>query len=397
MLALLFALLGSSPSFGAPAAAVEQLYDNASDGSPIVSLIASAKKSIDIEIYTMKDMGVINALKTAMGRGVKLRVIQTPNPVADSCGVFKPSDASTPADCLAIRAFVTYVKNNGGQYESFSFDLCGIQGKSCYEHGKLMIIDQKEVMMSTGNFDPTNLCDQAESPAHCNRDFTVTTTDVAAVQAYESIFDKDLLATPYNLQSILETAPNVTASPLSMQPIVDFIGTAKKTLQIENQYLNDPTMNNAIVAAAKRGVKVFVMVASVTSFGALDPTNDASKISRWESTFKEFDQAGIKSLIFDDQMKVNNNPGYLHAKTILVDGTHAWVGSVNGSTMSLTSNREFGYFSNDKTFTKHLGEVMYADFSNRNAETWLQSLNCKKDSCTSPVIDPSSNDDPDEN
>jgi phosphatidylserine/phosphatidylglycerophosphate/cardiolipin synthase-like enzyme len=92
-------------------------------------------------------------------------------------------------------------------------------------------------------------------------------------------------------------------------------------------------------------------------------------------------------------MRVNGRPGYLHAKTILVDGVHAWVGSVNGSTMSLASNREFGIFSDDKIFVKHLGEVMNEDFSNRDAESWIESLNCKKDSCTSPVIDPGSNDD----
>jgi phosphatidylserine/phosphatidylglycerophosphate/cardiolipin synthase-like enzyme len=397
MVALLFAFISTAGSFEALASRapveVVHLYDNSSDGSPLVSLIDQAKKSIDVEIYTMKDLRVIKALKAAVVRGVKLRIIQTPNPVADNCPVFKPSDSTTSADCVELRSFVSYVKARGGQYESFSFDLCGIKGASCFEHGKMMIFDQKKVLISTGNFDPTNLCDLPESPAHCNRDFTAIATDAKSVEAYSAIFSKDLIATPYDLRTILETAPDVTASPMSMKPIVDFIRTATKTLQIENQYLNDPTMNAAIIGAAKRGVKVSVMVASVTSFGALDPTEDAAKISHWRERFKAFDQAGISSRVFDDAMRVNGRPGYLHAKTILVDGVHAWVGSVNGSTMSLASNREFGIFSDDKIFVKHLGEVMNEDFSNRDAESWIESLNCKKDSCTSPVIDPGSNDD----
>jgi cardiolipin synthase len=394
---LLIALMSKVGSLSAQAERkpvdATRLYENASDGSPIVSLIEHAKKSIDVEIYTMKDLTVINALKAAMGRGVKIRIIQTPNPVADSCPVFKVSDSATSSECVELRTFVTYVKAHGGQYESFSFDLCGIRGISCFEHGKLMIFDQKKVLISTGNFDPPNLCDLTESPAHCNRDFTATTIDPKSVAAYSAIFDKDLVATPYDLHSILETAPDVTASPLSMRPLVDFIRTATKTLQIENQYLDDPTMNSAIIAAAKRGVKVSVMVASVTSFGALDPTQDAAKISHWSEGFRAFDQAGISSKVFDDAIKIKGRPGYLHAKTILVDGVHAWVGSVNGSAMSITSNREFGIFSDDKTFVKHLAEVMSDDFSNRDAESWIESLNCKKDSCTSPVIDPGSNDD----
>jgi phosphatidylserine/phosphatidylglycerophosphate/cardiolipin synthase-like enzyme len=142
-------------------------------------------------------------------------------------------------------------------------------------------------------------------------------------------------------------------------------------------------MNAAIAAAANRGVKVYVMVASVTSFGKLSDTADRAKIQHWTDTFQAFDQAGVNSKIFDSEMNVGPKPGYLHAKVILVDGEHAWVGSVNGSTESLSVNREFGIFSDDPNFVRHLSSVLYADFNDSKTETWQQSLDCAKDACGS--------------
>jgi cardiolipin synthase len=335
---------------------VDRLYENGVDPSLVIPFIQSAQKTLDIEIYTMEDLSVINAIKTAIGRGVKVQIVQTSNPVGDPCGVFDTNAAGD--SCAPLRDFVSYVNSHGGKYVPFSFGLCGTPGKSCFQHGKMMIVDGKEALISTGNFDPTNLCDLSAN-----------------------VFQHDLSFEPYDLSSIIGSETRITASPLSMTPLMNFIDSAKKSIQLENQYLQDPTMNAHLIAAAHRGVKVFVMVASVTAFGRLSATSDASQISRWTSTYTAFDQAMINTKIFDNSMTINSQPGYLHAKVILVDGNRAWVGSVNGSTESLTENREFGIFSNDTAVVKKLAEVLYADFTNPNAETWKQSLNCVKDAC----------------
>ena len=52
---------------------------------------------------------------------------------------------------------------------------------------------------------------------------------------------------------------------------------------------------------------------------------------------------------------------------------------MNGSTQSLTQNREFGIFSSDPQVVKTLNAVIYGDFNNSHAETWQESLACKKD------------------
>ena len=57
----------------------------------------------------------------------------------------------------------------------------------------------------------------------------------------------------------------------------------------------------------------------------------------------------------------------------------AWVGSVNGSTTSLTNNREYGIFIDDLVEVQKLNSFMETDFVNANSESWQESLVCKKD------------------
>lgn len=376
-----------SAAAGASNASVDQLFDN-SAGSPLVSIINSSKSSIDIEIYTMKDTAVLAALKDALvNRHVHLRIIQA-DYVLDPCKVFQAVVPGEDPSCTALKNFVIFVRQNGGTYLPFSNQLCGTPGSSCFQHGKILISDQQKVLFSSGNFDATNLCDLTESPSRCNRDFSIVSTDPKVITEVEQVFSNDLNGVTYNLNTILQNVSpsRLTVSPYSMSPLVAFIASAKKTIQIENQYLKDPTLNQALIdAAKKRKVSVFVMTESVSGFAKLDPSkpSDAAQIKKWTDTYTAFDQAGIHTKIFNDSILIDGKPGYLHAKAILVDSKHAWVGSVNGSTESLTENREYGLLSDDQTVVKLLNTVLYQDFTNPNAETWQESLACKKDSVCS--------------
>jgi cardiolipin synthase len=356
----------------------DQIYQNAS--SPILSLINASKSSIDLEIYTMKDLPVIAALKAAMARGVKLRVVQT-SYTLDNCHVFEAPSASDDPTCTPLKEFVTYVRANGGEYVPFNNELCGTPGQNCFQHGKILISDASKIMISTGNFDPTSLCDLTQGPTTCNRDFSLVTGDASVISTIQEVYNNDLKGTPFNLKNILGSpaADRVTISPDSMTPLLTLIQSAKTSIQVENQYLEDPTMNAALATAARRGVKVTVMVASVSAFGKLSPTKDAGQINEWTQIFTQFDQAGVQSKIFNGSMLIKNTAGYLHAKIILVDGDQAWVSSVNGSTESITENREYGILSTDPHVITLLNTVLSGDFANSQAETWQESLACKKD------------------
>jgi phosphatidylserine/phosphatidylglycerophosphate/cardiolipin synthase-like enzyme len=148
-------------------------------------MIEQARASIDIEIYSMKDSSVFQALTRALDRGVKLRIVQEPRPVADPCRVFDPPAQADEPKCREQKNFVELVRSKGGRYEPFQKSLCGPGDGSgmCYQHGKILIVDSGLVAVSTGNFDASSFCHLEQNPSKCNRDYTVVSRDPKVVRA----------------------------------------------------------------------------------------------------------------------------------------------------------------------------------------------------------------------
>jgi phosphatidylserine/phosphatidylglycerophosphate/cardiolipin synthase-like enzyme len=357
----------------------ERFYENSS-ASPILPVLAQAQHTIDIEIYEMNDPLVLQAIQTAVLRKVLVRVIQDPDTVSNPCKVLSPIAKWDSAACQLQKKMVVFVRAHGGQYVPFNkMALCGQPGGHCWEHGKMLVIDRVRALISTGNFNTTNLCNKRENPVNCDRDYTVLTDDPAVVATLEAIFENDLRGVAYDLLTVMHShgsPAKLTVSPFSFQPMTAFILSAKKTVQIQNQYLKDPELNAVIMEVAKRGVQVYINVSSFCSFGqTVGP--DAVKV---QATYSAFDQIpNIHTRIFTRKMLVGGVSGYLHAKTILVDSESAWVGSVNGSDTALNSNREFGIFLNEPSEVQKLARYMYADFVDPAGETWQESMSCAND------------------
>lgn len=352
------------------------IYNNA-EGAPVIPLIERTQSQLDIEIYEITDTQVRASIRSALKRGVHVRVVKEPEPVNVKCFLFKPVSASDNSDCLDQKRLIAEV-NQSGQFVEFNkSELCGIPGKSCFEHGKIILSDQKLALISSGNFNSSNLCDKAQNPGTCNRDYTIITDDTEVVSVLTQVFEKDLSGQRFDVSSYLtpSVAQKLTISPLSLQPIVDFIGSAQESILIENQYLHEPSLNEALIKAAQRGVKVSITVASFCSFGR----PKASEVSRMHIIYGAFDGAGIDTRIFTRQILIDGVPGYLHAKAIVVDGRRAWVGSVNGSTTSVSQNREYGLFFERSDWVSKLQSVMIRDHSDPNTESWQESLSCTKD------------------
>ncbi len=231
------------------ALAGDRFYNHETDGSPALALIQSAKKSIDIEIYTMTDLQIQSAIQAAISKGVKVRVVQEPNPFGVSCKVFEAASFSESSSCQSQRALVKFVQDHGGIYTAFNTrNLCGVSGSNCFQHGKIIIADSASALISTGNFDATNLCDARENPNHCNRDYSVVTNDSSVVATLQAVFEKDAVGSPFDLNSLLSQGSNrLTVSPLSVSPLVSFIRSARKSVQVQNQYLKEPQINAALI------------------------------------------------------------------------------------------------------------------------------------------------------
>ena len=66
------------------------------------------------------------------------------------------------------------------------------------------LIDQQIAMISTGNFDQTNLCIASENPTRCNRDFSMVVNDAEVVNTLERIFEADVPAADNRVGAIVE-------------------------------------------------------------------------------------------------------------------------------------------------------------------------------------------------
>ena len=365
------------------------IYSNP-DTPTVSNFLGLAQNSIDIEIYEINDPGVRAALRSALAKKVVVRLVKDPKPIGEGCDLFSPdgevkmkrkASVQAKADCEDQRALVEEIKSAGGAFVPFNKpQLCGQEAASgqCFQHGKMAVIDHGLALISTGNFNNSNLCDlsYAIRPSACNRDFTYITRDPEVISALETIFSNDLAGVRYDLRPILTSGnlyKKLTVSPFSLKPLSEFIRTANVSIQLENQYIRPNSgLVDVLIENAQKGVKVEIQLTDECNFSKVSRT----RLLQDQVMFKKMEAAGIKINMFAKQHRIHGLPGYLHAKVIVVDGRHAWVGSVNGSKSSLTQNREFGIFFHEPHRVRALANFLEQDFTNETNQTWDQSLSC---------------------
>lgn len=365
-------------------AKLEGFHENSED-APVFQVLALAKKSIDMEIYTMTDPDVLAMIREAINRKpkpIRVRIIKDPSPIGEFCNLFKPISLEDTEECQDQKNLVEEIRASpGGKFVPFNKkELCkGFtkrgRPRNCFQHGKLIIVDGKHALISTGNFNSTDLCNLKQDPDVCNRDFSYITSDPEVVKILTKIFENDLIGKWYDLRPYLteKVSEKLTISGYSLDTLIGFINRAKKSIRIANQYLKEKTINELLKEKAVENIKIQVMVSSLCSFGK--PRKSRSVID----LFRGFDDAGIPVRMFTSSMKIKEKPGYMHAKAIVIDDEYAWIGSINFSESGVSSNREFGIFFNKPSDVKRLINILDADYSDPQSETWEESLECLKD------------------
>jgi cardiolipin synthase A/B len=169
------------------------------------------------------------------------------------------------------------------------------------------------------------------------RDFAVVDTDEADVTAIEQTFADDFSGH----REVPASGADLVWSPGSTSPLADLIGSASHTVLVYNEELSDPTMVDALAAAARRGVHVEVVMTYASS---------------WARSFDALAAAGAQVHVL-----YGEHPVYIHAKMIWVDGRRVFLGSENLSVASLTRNRELGLISTDPTILRSTEQTFAHD------------------------------------
>ena len=117
----------------------------------------------------------------------------------------------------------------------------------------------------------------------------------------------------------------------------------KRLWDIENEEMQDKSVEDHLISAAQKGVNVRVVMSSSNS------VNDPNAPGR-----DRIKKGGVK-------VRLLNKP-YIHAKLIIADRSRAFVGSENFSPTSMDRNRELGILVNNPQILQTLSTTFDKDW-----------------------------------
>jgi phosphatidylserine/phosphatidylglycerophosphate/cardiolipin synthase-like enzyme len=138
----------------------------------------------------------------------------------------------------------------------------------------------------------------------------------------------------------------ITEPDQGMQPIYDFVTSAKKTIDMTMYGLSDTTMTGLLTTAASKGIAVRVIL---------------------DQNLEMMDNAAAYAALGAGGVKVHwANPTYAstHQKTITVDGATSAIMSLNLTSIDYPTSRDFAVITDDKADVAAIESVFAADFVN---------------------------------
>ena len=162
----------------------------------------------------------------------------------------------------------------------------------------------------------------------------MVTTDPDAVRSAAAIFAAD-----WNMGAEPDPGPLIVSPTNARKQLLALVREADSSLELYAEVLRDPEMLDSLVDAARRGVRVRVILSPGPEFAT-------------EQT--ELTAAGVDIRI--------STSLYIHAKLIVADGERAFIGSQNLSATSLDQNRELGIIVDGPINLARLSRTFEIDF-----------------------------------
>lgn len=240
----------------------------------VTKAILSAKKSIYIQIFSIKDKSVINALKKKSDEGINIKIIY---------------NASNELD-----------KELKSKVESYPVKLKGLM------HRKILIIDQSQILLGSANFTKSSL------KMHDNILLKIISEEIA-----RSIIDFKHLDNPTKTRSftIGNQLLQLWLTPQDKEAenkLISLIDKAKKSIKVAMFTFTNPKIAAALINAKARGINVDIVIEK-TSF-------DADKI------LKKFLSKGIFARLSKKQVLLHHKFAFIDEE-ILVLGSANWTRS----------------------------------------------------------------------
>ncbi len=279
---------------------------------PVYSLINSARTSVDLTMYELSDPAAEAGLAGVAHRGVAVRVILDRREERGNTAAFD------------------YLKSRGVKVTWSS-------SAYTYTHQKTLVVDNATAMILTANLTSRYYSE--------TRDFGVVDRDPRDVAAIVAVFNADFAhaaVTP-------GAGDDLVWSPTTAQArLLAVINGAHHSLRVYTEEMADTAVQDALMAAARRGVSVQVVGENTDH--------------QYDTAYTALARAGVA-------VRDYTSPSgfYIHAKVILADyglpGARMYVGSVNFSSTSLNRNRELGLIISPPAILASMAHTFGADFA----------------------------------
>lgn len=282
----------------------------------LLSEINMAEKSIDIAAYGWDDNKILNnAIKNAIKRGVKVRLVYETNTKNTS---FYPYTFE----------FANWIKNARSDYMEGNF-----KETNYLMHNKFIVFDNKIVFTGSANFSFTGI-----SGYNANAAFIINSKQIAQLytdefeQMYTGKFHLQKQKTKKNNRFIFNDKKiSVFFMPQDKgitNGVIPLINNAKHYIYVPTFLITHKEMTSALIKAKKRGVDVKVIV-------------DATNASNRSSTHQSLRDSGIP-------VKTENYAGKMHLKSVIIDDEYVVGGSMNFSYSGENKNDENMLLIEDK-------------------------------------------------
>ena len=297
------------PAQAGAASPLSLVVEPAAGPEPVYALLRSAHRSVDVEIYELEDDQATKLLAAAAARGLHVRVLLDGHYVRR---------VNTPA--------YSYLRDHG----------VGVRWAPAHfavAHEKAIVVDHRRAVIMTMNLTARYYTS--------SRDFLVFDRDPADVAAIEATFDND-----WTNGGLPPASPaDLVWSPGAQDALVGLITSARHTLLVENEEMNDSVVVHALQAAARRGVGVEVVM---------------TRQSDWAGAFSALARTGVAVRTYSASA-----PLYIHAKAIVVDPgaprARVFLGSQNFSVASLLYDRELGVVSARPALVAEVAAIIRRD------------------------------------
>jgi len=284
---------------------------------PIYDFISSAKETLDMTMYALSDAKADAALAAVAKRGVAVRVLFDSDPVGGG------GKAMNQAACNDLKAN-------------------GINVRWAWPG---VLWHQKSIVRD-GNVVAVMTCNLYAPDYPVLRDFAVITDNPATVSGVEATFNADFnkTSTPPT-KGVVPKGSELIWSPGAQTGLVNLIKSARPgtTLYAESEQLDSAAIEQALVAAAKRGVTVDLTMTYSSSY---------------VSGFNTLVAGGVHVSLYQA-----NAPLYIQAKAISVNNSTVYAGSSNFTTAMTNDDRNVGIITTDPTVVRGITSTMASDFT----------------------------------